>query len=191
MVKNVKLLITSRVSLRICQLVMKKYHTKVLSKEAAVTMLTRKVSISKPLADDIAQQCGYTPLALEVVAALIQEHVKADDILNSLKQGKAMKILSPEFLGNKEKLISCISASYDCLDICLRCGFISLAVFPRSFSVTAAAAVLGVTPEEAKTSILNPLARRSLLEFDEQEERWTFHVLLAAQFCFGIEKTRC
>lgn len=184
MVKNVKILITSRVSLRICELEMKKYHMRGLTKEAAMTMLTSKVSISQSLADDLAQQCGYTPLALQVVAALVREHVKADDILNSLKQGKAMKTLSPEFLGNKEKLISCIRTSYDCLDIRLRCGFISLAVFPRSFCVTAAGAVLGVTPEEAKSYILNPLTRRSLLEFDEQEERWTFHVLLRS---FALE----
>lgn len=187
MVKDVKIIITSRVSIRICQLPMKKYHMKGLPKEAALSMLTTKVSIGQSLANDLAQQCGYTPLALEVVAALIQERIKAEDILMSLKQGKAMKVLSPDFLGNKEKLISCISASYDCLDVRLRCGFISLAVFPRSFCANAAASVLGITQEEAKSSILGPLTRRCLLEFDEEEERWTFHVLLRS-FALEVRK---
>ena len=181
MVDGTKTLITSRHFFKICRMKMEVYEVKELSVEDAVKLLTNKTDLPLDTAADIASACGSNPLALEIIASLIKENKsKPEYILNELRRGKFIKLLSPDYLGSSEKVMSCILTSYRSLDANVRCGFVSVAVFPRSFDIGAAAAVLGLAHVDARQNVLEPLTRRSLLQYDNVTERWNMHVLIRA-----------
>ena len=181
MIQGARILITSRHLFKICRVKMSTYKVQQLQIEAAVKLLTSKADIGEGLAADLAEACGAAPLALEMIASLIKENQsKPEYILTELRRGKVIKLLSPDYLGSSEKLMTCIMTSYRSLDACLRCAFVSLGVFPRSFGTEAAATVLGFSHGDTRENVLEPLGRRSLLQYDARTERWSLHVLTRA-----------
>jgi tetratricopeptide (TPR) repeat protein len=119
-------------------------------------------------ADAIAELCGYLPEALRPAASALAEHkdLSPVDYVKRLEDSRT----------RLEFVEASLGLSYDLLGERLQARWRTLAVFPDTFDVAAAAAVWEVEPDEARDT-LGELLRYSLVEWDEASGRYRLHDL--------------
>ncbi len=119
-------------------------------------------------ADEIAQLCGYLPLALRLAASVIAERkdLGVADYVRRLTDARQRLNLIEASLG----------LSYDLLSVELQQRWRTLAVFPVTFAA-AAAAVVWATEMDAAQDALGELVRYSLLNWNDSIARYSLHDL--------------
>ncbi|HEY0071782.1 MAG TPA: tetratricopeptide repeat protein, partial [Chloroflexia bacterium] len=141
-----------------------------------------------PAAPRMAQLCGRLPLALRLSAGVcansamsIQHH------LNALEDERARLAHLRDPDDPNTSIEASFQLSYVALDPTAQQVLCQLGVFPTSFDVIAAKAVVQVTGAEGQGTSVNHqpleelfdlLYRRSLLEWDRQTERYSLHDLI-------------
>jgi len=139
-----------------------------LPPDDARRLLLKIAPRSEACASEIAELCGYLPLALRLAGSALAE--RAD--------------LSParylERLRDKQTRLGLVDASlslsYELLREELQQRWAMLAVFPGTFDGTAAAAAWAMDPEPAADA-LSELVRHSLVEWDAETSRYRLHDL--------------
>lgn len=119
-------------------------------------------------ADQIAQLCGRLPLALRLAGSALAERLDLSpaDYARRLKEGK-------ERFGPVE---ASLLLSYELLSDELKQFWRVLAVFPGTFSASAAAALWELELDPA-SDVLGELVRCSLVEWEEKDQRYRLHDL--------------
>jgi tetratricopeptide (TPR) repeat protein len=119
-------------------------------------------------AEQIARQCDYLPLALQLAAKALGKNrtFKPADLIKQLKDGQ-------ERLGFVE---ASFNQSYELLGAEHQRRWRTLAVFPDTFDVNATAAVWETETDAAK-ELLADLDSYSLLEWNKEEDRFHLHDL--------------
>jgi tetratricopeptide (TPR) repeat protein len=128
-------------------------------------------------AEEIARLCGYLPLALRLAASALAERKDlspADYARRLADEQHRLKLL-----GNVEVSLS---LSYDLLTPDLQNLWRTLAIFPSTFDLAAAAAIWELEQVAAQDA-LGELVNYSLLDFDAGDTRYSLHDLahLSAQ----------
>lgn len=120
----------------------------------------------------LAELCGYLPLALRLAASALTQHpdLGVDEYAQRLSQG-------PSQDGAKRQVDAVLRASYEMLVPGLRKLWRTLAVFPDTFEVNAAAAVWKIHPARAANA-LNRLMAYSLIERNRATGRFRLHDLM-------------
>ncbi|HEV7906039.1 MAG TPA: tetratricopeptide repeat protein [Pyrinomonadaceae bacterium] len=119
-------------------------------------------------ADEIAQLCGYLPLALRLAASAIAERISlgvADYVRRLRDAQQRLKLIEAS-----------LSLSYDLLNAELQKHWTMLSVFPDTFDAEAAAAVWEVESYVAQ-DLLDELIKYSLIDWNEAITRYSMHDL--------------
>ncbi|HEX6903669.1 MAG TPA: tetratricopeptide repeat protein [Thermoanaerobaculia bacterium] len=119
-------------------------------------------------ADEIAQLCGYLPLALRLAGSALAERptLSPADYIRRLKEGKE----------RLDGVDASLHTSYDLLDEEQRRLWRWLGVFPDTFDLAAAAAIWELDEDSAQKE-LDDLNRYSLVEWDSNDRRFRLHDL--------------
>ena len=119
-------------------------------------------------AGEMAELCGYLPLALRLAGSVLaeREDLQPEDYLRRLADAKAR-------LGLVE---ASLSLSYDVLYEELRRLWCALAVFPGTFDLAAAVTVWQMEQDAAQDA-LGELVRHSLVEWNPDTSRYRLHDL--------------
>jgi len=127
----------------------------------------------------LARLCGYLPLALTVAARTLE----ANDTravaryLEQLATERLKHLTDPDAPDDPQASVEAsLRLSYDALELAAQRAMGQLSVFPTSFDVAAALAVVAVEREVAE--MLELLRRRSLLEWDANLQRFSLHELV-------------
>ncbi|MDQ3908698.1 MAG: tetratricopeptide repeat protein, partial [Acidobacteriota bacterium] len=163
------LLVTSRWHFYVSGLVAKELDT--LPTEDAHKLL-RKIAPRIGEHDaEIARLCGYLPFALQLAASALVERrdlSPADYTRRLADERERLKLLGA--------VEASLSLSYELLPSERQKQWRALGVFPGTFDLEAAAAVLELERDAAQDA-LGELVNYSLLEFDETEARYSLHDL--------------
>ncbi len=119
-------------------------------------------------ADTIANLCGCLPLALQVTASAIAEHIDISPTDYARRLADAKHRL--------ELIDASLSLSYELLSKEMQRLWRLLAVFPDTFDREAVAAIWEMEPEAAQES-LSALVTYSLVEYDPPTTRYSLHDL--------------
>jgi tetratricopeptide (TPR) repeat protein len=140
-----------------------------LSSGDSVTLLNRISSRFGELSDEVAELCGYLPLALRLAATSLSERpdLTAEEYCSRLRDERT----------RLELVNATVELSYQLLSEDLQRAWRYLSVFHAPFDVQAAAAVLNV-PERAASDIAGQLLRHSMVEWDAASSRYSMHELL-------------
>lgn len=125
-------------------------------------------------ADEIAQLCGYLPLALRAAASLLEVTPDLDpaDYTASLRDERhRLETIGKE--GVDLDVEASFNLSYSNLSDYAKRVFAMLSIFPGSFGAKSEEYVC----EDAGHSILSNLVKRSLVEWDEKNRRYHLHDL--------------
>jgi tetratricopeptide (TPR) repeat protein len=119
-------------------------------------------------AEEMAELCGYLPLALRLSGSVLAERADLSpaDYLGRLRDARTRLNL----------VEASLSLSYDLLDEEMQHSWCLLAVFSGTFDVLAAAAVWEIGDDRAQDS-LSELVRYSLVEWNPEAERYRMHDL--------------
>jgi tetratricopeptide (TPR) repeat protein len=144
-----------------------------------------------PAAPRMAQLCGRLPLALRLYASMCANSTMSIEYhLKALESEKARLALLRDPDDPKTSVEASIGLSYDALDLPVQQVLCQLSIFPSSFHMSAASAVVevpgvpGAEDQEATTKprtveeMLDLLYRRSLLDWDRQIARYSLHDLV-------------
>ena len=192
--QNFKFLITSREATSyIGRFEAYKLHE--LSKEAACDLLQRRIpsGIDSNLSqrEELAELTGNVPLALQIIGSLLRLPTLAspavDTVIEELKK-EPISTLSPEEINEKNTINASFSLSYKYLnDEEKRIGQL-LSNFPGSFDMEACVYIITqvLFQNKPRTDIIRNavkvLVQRSLLEFDNEKNRYHFHNLIREYF---------
>ena len=150
---------------------MRQIDLNVLSLEEAETLLKSIAPRIGGHAAEIAQLCGYLPLALQTAASTLNT--------------RGRDLTPPEYAqrlkGAKKRLelvAASLNVSYDLLDESLQWRWRALSVFPGSFEEGAAAAIWQVPLGDEAKDTLGELLAASLVGYDEAARRYRLHDLL-------------
>jgi len=160
------LLVTSRQHFTVPGLAAKDLDT--LSAADARDLLLTIAPRIETQADEIAELCGYLPLALRLAATAIVKYRNlptADYVRRLRDRQQRLQLIDAS-----------LSLSYELLSEALRERWRWLAVFPDTFVGAAAAAVWEVEVDEAQ-DILSELMATSLVEWNETSGRYRLHDL--------------
>jgi tetratricopeptide (TPR) repeat protein len=160
------LLVTSRQHFTLPGLTAKNLDT--LSATDARNLLLTIAPRIGTYADEIAELCGYLPLALRLAAAVMVKYRNlspADYVLRLRERQQRLQLINAS-----------LSVSYELLIEETRQRWRWLAVFPYTFAVDAAAAVWEVEVDQAKY-ILGELIATSMVEWNESSDRYRLHDL--------------
>ena len=138
-----------------------------LPEEKSIELLLK---ISKRIADhaeQIAKLCGYLPKALNVAGKAIAEHpdLAPEEYIEELKKNEGL-----------EPVDRSLAASCKWLEEAERNYFYRLCVFPGSFDLRAAGAVLELDEKDVKKTLSN-LVNISLIEWSQETKRYHLHDL--------------
>ena len=122
---------------------------------------------------NLAQLCGYNPLAMCIAGSQVDEFENADDLLKYLAQQPMETLESPD---SDQFVHRAINTSYDMLNDEQKETLLRLAVFEGSFSEDAVRAVIG-TEDLIIKRILKSLVHRSLIK-QATEHRFSIHPLI-------------
>lgn len=165
-VPNLQIITTSREKIASRLVDVTEFSVECLSNESSMSLLlteTQKGLITTDEAEALCQYCAGCPLAILVVAGLLNENFSVNELIEGFKH-------SP--YGELEQSID---LSYSHLNE-MQTPFRLLSVFPAPFTVEAAMSILEMhSTLEVKTTLLK-LVNRSLLERDS--EKYSFHPLL-------------
>jgi tetratricopeptide (TPR) repeat protein len=122
----------------------------------------------KEQVDEIAQLCGYLPLALRLAASALAEQpsLSPADYVRRLSDAKTRLSLAE----------AALTLSYNLLSPELQLHLRALSIFPGTFDAAAAAAVWEQGERRAR-NLLRELGRYSMLERDGKTTRYSLHDL--------------
>ncbi len=125
------------------------------------------------LAEEIADLCGHLPLALEIFAGIINAGslTTVDELTLHLRE-KRQKLYEVEAV---------FETSYNLLPISLQADWRMLGIFPGTFSLDAASALLSKNAEDAKAA-MQSLINSNLLEYSNETSHFSLHDL-SKDFC--------
>jgi hypothetical protein len=130
-------------------------------------------------ASELAKLCGYLPLALRVSASLLKDNDSRDvaRYLEQLRSERLKHLSDPDNLNDPQASVEAsLRLSYGALETKAQLVFSQLSVFPASFDIAAAKAIVIVHDDIA--AMLELLRRRSLLEWDATAGRYDLHDLV-------------
>ncbi|HYP40791.1 MAG TPA: tetratricopeptide repeat protein [Chloroflexia bacterium] len=166
----------------------------VLSQEEAEKLLLKISPRIGSAATRMAELCGRLPLALRLCAGICASSTKSiKHHLDALEAETRLAYMRDRNDPNKSVEAS-LQLSYAALDVQAQQVLCQLSVFPSSFDMLAAKAVVQMTEVEGQRAnaehrpmeeMLDLLYNRSLLEWDEQTERYSLHDLVRV---FGLGK---
>ena len=139
----------------------------------------------------IMKECGQVPLAMQLMcSSMREEHLSCDEVLEELKHSTIVQVLDNESYSDEARLKNVINRSFLRLGEKEKEAFVSLAVFPGTFGLEEATAVLPQLTESEKSTrskrILRSLERKSLIESNNDFGSFSIHPLLRS---FVVEKT--
>ena len=145
--------------------------------------------VSKDNCRSIMKECGQVPLAIRLMcSSMREEHLSCDEFLEELKHSTIVNVLDNESYSDEARLKNVINRSF--LRLREKDAFVSLAVFPGTFQMEEARAVLHQLTERERTKrskrILRSLERKSLIESNDDFGSFSIHPLLRS---FIVEKT--
>lgn len=123
-------------------------------------------------ADQLADLCGFLPLALRVVGSVLQDRLdlKPTDCLKLLENREhRLQIL--------DKVDASLRLSYEQLRSQLKTQWLALSVFDGSFDLRAAADLWSLDQQRA-SGTLGELLKYSLIEWNQSTERYDLHDLV-------------
>jgi tetratricopeptide (TPR) repeat protein len=177
------LLVTSRQNFSLPGLVPK--HLDSLAPADACDLLVRiaprLAQDRKDHSGDLARLCGYLPLALRSVASTLAARVNispADYVLKMADAQERLKLTATD---------ASLQLSYQLLPEDVKDRFLSLAIFPGTFS-SSAAAVVWDEQADAAIRVLGELITYSLLEFNATTTRYRLHDLVRVFAQTRLEK---
>ncbi len=150
----------------------------VLPENQAIDLLYELCKRIGETAKDIAELCGYLPLALRIAGTFLAEHNdwNPKEYAERLK-AKRLRALKGEEQDERFDLENVWGESYEQLTQDEGKYWRMLAVFPASFKRDAAAAVWELDEEPAR-DLLSKFNRMSLMNYDEKSQRYYLHDLL-------------
>jgi len=129
-------------------------------------------------ADDLAERCGHLPLALRAGASALKKNrlIPVEKYIADLQDRKTRLRLEGIDAAKRAKLTveAAFDLSYEMLGANLQLRWRRLAVFPADFAADGAAAIWET---DDATDTLNDLDGYSLLEVNEETERFSLHDL--------------
>jgi NB-ARC domain len=136
-------------------------------------------------AGELAQLCGYLPLALRVSGGLLATN-DAKDVTHYLEQLRAERLKHLRDPDNPDDPAASVEASlrlsYDALEPTAQRALCQMSVFPTNFDLEAAKAIVVV--ERDVEEVLDLLRRRSIVEWDALDRHYYLHDLVQA-FAFA------
>ena len=140
-----------------------------------------------PEVDALAETCGRLPLALRLAASFlaVNEHIAPADYLRQLcdsRQRLQLLDKAREITAEDLGLEASFTLSFQQLPPEQQQRFTQLAVFPESFDRAAVTAVWAFEESAAKDA-LDQLLRLSLLEWNDETQRFELHDLLRDFAC--------
>lgn len=137
-------------------------------------------------AAELARLCGYLPLALRVSASLLaaSDTRSVARYLQQLEQERLKLLSDPD--DPAASVEASLRLSYDALEPAAQSALCQISVFPTSFDLEAARAIVLVEGEVEE--VLELLRRRSLLEWDTALERYSQHELLGVFAAARLEE---
>ncbi len=136
------------------------------------------------IAERLAHLCGALPLALRVSASLLanDDTYNVDRFLSQLEASRLDYLRDPDMPDDPTASVEAsLRLSYDVLDPHIQKVLCQISVFPSSFDLAAAEAIVEEHEEysDIKKS-LGLLRRRNLVEWDATVERYNLHDLVRA-----------
>jgi len=150
----------------------------VLPKKYACQLLRRICRRIGVASDVIAELCGYLPLALRAAASLLE--VRKDlspSEFSQLLKNEQSRLRQHGREGIELSVEASLALSYRLLPKKLRQAFCMLAVFRGMIHANAAATIWQVKAETSRDR-LGALLRLSLLEWEEEKQRYRLHELV-------------
>ncbi len=144
-------------------------------KEARELLISICDRITPELADQIADLCGYLPLALRAAGSMLDVMVDLDvvDYVKQLFEERTrLETIGAE--GVEIGVEASFNLSYLRLDTEVARVFRALCIFPGSFDAQAEEAIC----EDAAHKHLSDLVKRSLVLFDKASKRYRLHDLI-------------
>ena len=129
----------------------------------------------------LARLCGYLPLAIRVSTSLLETNDTREvaHYLDQLEIGQLEYLSDPDNPNDPQVSVEAsLRLSYDALEPAAQSALCQISVFPTSFDLEAAKAVVVV--EDHVIEVLELLRRRSLLEWDATAKRYSLPDLVRA-----------
>jgi hypothetical protein len=182
-----RLLITTRNNEVLVGLGAEEHRVDVLSPSDALKMLAEWVGEKSPdkllpEAAEVARECGYLPLALAMIGAMIRSKLGSGPTSTSLAWKDALTRLRRADLGAIKKafpnypcpdLLCAIEVSIEALEGTDRERYLDLAVFPQDYSISETAlGVLWNLDDTDTRACMTRLVARSLARWATGEETW-------------------
>ncbi len=137
-----------------------------LSHEASVVLLKSLVSNDCNMTNEeveiIAAMVGHCPLALKVIAVVLNEVKSVSPLMKELTKGTVLLTISPEDLQANERFAVVMDIAWSHLPDNMRNCAKLIAMFPRSFGEEAGEAILKGCGQTGQVC-LQSLERRSLI----------------------------
>ena len=144
--------------------------------------------VSESNALELAELCGYLPLALKLVGSILHDGIyPADLMISDLKKsrGGKMNTLKDDLFPGETQLEQIIETSYTKLDPESSFALLALGVFPGSFKKSSALEVLSevvfINEKNKATAfrrIIQNLRTRSLVEYDAASQSFQVHPMV-------------
>lgn len=171
-----KLLVTTRNASIGNSIGLAEHHLEMSSELQARQLLARLTQLEETAlpteANEIARECGYLPLALSIVGAMLRD--KPDqwgNVLHQLQSANLDKIrqLFPDV--SNPNILKAIQVSADALESDLRSRYLELSVFPEDVPISEQElkifwSLAGLNESEAQ-DVINSLSNKSLIQRDE------------------------
>jgi tetratricopeptide (TPR) repeat protein len=151
-----------------------------LDETAALHLLRRICNrLDKDQARQLAQLCGYLPLALRISASILASNparLVARYLSQLADERQVLTALrTPDEPGRDVE--ATLRLSYAAVDQAIQRPFRRLGVLAADADVSLLAALLELSPAQAEVT-LEQLLRHSLIEYDAARERWRIHDLV-------------
>ena len=171
------LLVTSRFHIRLPG--MHAYTLGTLSEAEAMTLLLTICPRIGDAAAELAELCGYLPLALRVSATFLEQRPtrSVTDYLHKLQDEHTRLATLRDPQDPLLNVEASLALSYHGLSTPAQHTFVQLGVFVGSFTPAAAQAVIDV-PDNDLADLLDELTLTSLLDVDENTQRYDLHDLV-------------
>ena len=131
----------------------------------------------------ITQICGHVPLAMKLLCSYISEDdvqptQVLDDFMVSLESNNIVEMLDNPDYPSDLRLKLLFDSSFQRLSVQEKEALVALSLLPKSFDLTVAAAVLGISQISVAKKILQSLRRKSLLDASFKCGSFVMHQLL-------------
>ncbi|KAL9975970.1 hypothetical protein ACROYT_G013198 [Oculina patagonica] len=179
---QIKLLLTTRETLDYLSLKISIHQERVgvLDGVSSVSLVKSQLpDVSDDDCSSIIKVCGHVPLAMRLMCSIMmEENVSITELLEELKISPLVEVLDNEHFSDDARLKTIINKSFERLTFHERDAFVALAVFPNSFGVEEAMAVLDLKTARLTKKVIGTLKRKSLIDCSEDVESFTIHSLL-------------